>query len=57
MKQDKLNEPIEFICATYSFNGLRKLLRRLDNPYNIASVCDELTMRVSSEIEQNEHIT
>ena len=49
--KDELNKPIEFICATYSFEGLEKLLVTLKNPYNIAAVCDELAMRITSETE------
>ena len=50
--KDTLNKPIEYICATYSFEGLQKLLPHLNEAANIAAVCDELTMRVSSELEE-----
>ena len=49
--KDKLNKPIEYICATYSFEGLEKLLPVLNDPFNIAAVCDELAMRITSETE------
>ena len=49
--KDTLNKPIEFICATYSTEGLEKLLPTLKETCNIAAVFDELTMRLSSGIE------
>ena len=52
--KDRLTKPIEYICATYSFEGLQKLLPHLQEAANIASVCDELTMRVSSELEEED---
>ena len=51
--KDRLTKPIEYICATYSFEGLQKLLPTLQEAANIASVCDELAMRVSSELEED----
>ena len=48
--KDRLTKPIEWICATYSFEGLQKLLPVLQEPANIASVCDELYMRLTSEL-------
>ena len=48
--KDKLEKPIEYICATYSFEGLQKLLPVLKEPANLASVCDELYMRLTSEL-------
>ena len=48
--KDRLTKPIEWICATYSFEGLQRLLPTLQEAANIASVCDELAMRVSSEL-------
>ena len=50
--KDRLNKPIEYICATYSFEGLQKLLPVLQEAANIAAVCDELHMRVDSELQQ-----
>ena len=48
--KDRLNKPIEYICATYSFEGLQKLLSSLKDANNIAAVADEITMRVRSEL-------
>ena len=49
---DRLNKPIEYICATYSFEALQKLLPHLNSEFNIAAVADELAMRLSSELEE-----
>ena len=49
---DRLNKPIEYICATYSFEGLQNLLPHLNCEFNIAAVCDELAMRLSTELQQ-----
>ena len=51
--KDRLTKPIEYICATYSFEGLQKLLPTLQEAANIASVCDELAMRIDSELQQD----
>ena len=51
--KDTLNKPIEYICATYSFEGLEKLLITLQEPCNIAAVCDELAMRINSDAERD----
>ena len=52
--KDILTKPIEYICATYSFEGLQKLLPHLKEAANIASVCDELTMRLEVELEDED---
>ena len=49
---DKLNKPIEYVCATYSFECLQNLLPHLNCEFNIAAVCDELSMRLSTELQQ-----
>ena len=41
----EITEPIEWICATYSDQGLIALLPVLTNQFNIAAVMDELHMR------------
>ena len=51
MERDNLHKPIEWICATYSFDGLKALLPYLNEACNIASVADELHMRTLSEVE------
>ena len=43
--KDTLNQPIEYICATYSTEGLEALFVALKDPFNIAAVADELSMR------------
>ena len=48
--KDNLTKPIEYICATYSFEGLQKLLPHMQEAANIASICDELYMRLTSEL-------
>ena len=48
--KDNLNKPIFYICATYSFEGLQKLLPQMKEAANIASICDELFMRLTSEL-------
>ena len=53
---DQLNKPIEWICATYSTEGLEKLLPLLQSQYNIAAVCDELTMRKYYELNTEEQV-
>ena len=50
MTKDNLEKPIEYLCATMSFESLQKLLQVLKEPANIASVCDELYMRLTSEL-------
>ena len=50
--KDRLTKPIFYICATYSFEGLQNLLPHLQEAANIAAVCDELHMRVDSELQQ-----
>ncbi len=51
---DKLNEPIEYICAHYSTEGLYALLPFLKCEYNVAAVMDELTMRIPQELSETE---
>ena len=46
MNKDTLKEPIEYICATYTYNGLKNILPTLTEPCNITSIIDELTMRM-----------
>ncbi len=46
MKKDTLHKPIEYICATYSDEGLQNLLKVLNDWNNIAAVADELSMRI-----------
>ena len=51
--KDKLNEPIEWICGHYSFDGLIKLLLVLKDPINVSAVLDELTQRNNSLVYEN----
>ena len=45
---DKFNEPIEWICGHYSWDGLLKLLLVTKDPINVAAILDELTQRNNS---------
>ena len=49
LMKDTLNKPIEYICATYSTEGLQKLIPTLKDPYNIVAIYDELTQRLLAE--------
>ncbi len=49
MNKDIIRSPIETICANYSTDGLNKLLPFLKDPYNVASVVDELAMRAGKD--------
>ena len=45
---NKLNKPIEWICANYSWDGLIKLLLVTTDEIQVAAILDELVQRNNS---------